>query len=277
MSTPFEPLSEREVAESLWLLNHKRAIRRAVMIFLVSLDAVLLLWVISGVVREIRSLSDRRALEGALVAAPIIRATEAPVPLAIGAIQSIVHGTAMDLIAEVKNPNDEFAARVTYTFVADGAALGQWEDVVPPQSAFHFVALGVPRVSGSIHFESLVVSWQRTDAHRQGRYALWKAAVGDVRVSTAERVPTSRGSAVRFVLKNDTPFHLRRIPVVILLRAGSSIVGANVASVDLLPSGSERTLEVAWAQSLPASTSLLIEPHVNLLEQENRYIPGRQE
>lgn len=273
MPEPFSPLSEREVSEGLWVLEHRKVILKITTVALLIVDVLFGGAVLVGLVREIGSWSDRRRMEQDLVAPLIVRAVESPAALVANNIQTVMHAATMDLVVEVQNPNAEFGAVIEYTFTSEGNALGRWDDVLAPATTSHFVALGVPRAQGAIEFQPLLVRWQRTNAHTQGTYASWKSSIGDVVVSKSARENTDHGSAVQFTLFNNSALHLQHIPVVILLLSGESLVGVNEISVDRLGSGQKRDVDVRWSESLPVSTSLLIEPHVDLLDQWNRFVP----
>ncbi|GEM_PF-5393179 len=274
MREPFAPLSEREIRESIWVLEHRRRLGKTLVVSLIVLDSALLLLVVFGMVKEFGSLQSRKEMERESVGSGRIRAFESPLPIRVNRIETVTEKTTMDLVAEVENQNQEFEATIEYTFTVAGRALGSWVDVVPARTRSHLVAVGVSRIKNAlIQFEPRTVRWQRTRAHEQGRYAEFKAHVGEVRVKDSARYPTLFGTGVRFTLVNDTAFHLRQIPTVILLWRGETLVGVNTVVAEYVPSQAQRSLDVRWSESLEASTSMTVEPHVNLLDESNRYVP----
>ncbi len=272
----FEPLSEKEIKQSLWYLAHRAQLRRAAVALLVILDVFLLLPALVFVGLDIGKYRARATMNQELVSPSLIRARDAAAPLEIGATVAIVQDKTMDVVIAAENPNEEFTAKVTYTFRTPAGILGPYTDVIAPGARTHLVALGLPRLAmDSVTLEPLLVRWRRTNAHQEGTYAGFLEKSGTIRISDIERsAATDRGAVgVRFRVMNQTAFHLQQLPVVIVLRRGSSIAAVNRVVLERVRSGESRMVDVQWKEAVGAIQSIAVEPHVDLLDWSNRFIP----
>jgi hypothetical protein len=272
----FEPMTERELARSLWYLEHRVILRKTLIGILLTVNIALAIVVFGELVRDIMLIQQRKAMFAELVSAPSIRAVEAPNPLVVGAAQTLVAGDRVDIVLPVENTNAEFTAFVRYAAFDSSGKKGVWEDVVPPRTRMTLVALALPRTSSALSVAIQSVSWRRTRAHIEGRYEDWKARVGTLRAENIARAPAigGEGAHVVFTLRNDTAFHLLEIPLVVLLWRGQMLVAVNRVVAENVLSGSTRAMAIRWMDPVGPFQTITVEPHVDLLDAENRYVPS---
>ncbi len=272
----FEPLSEQEIRRSIWYVDHAKQLRRGVIISLCVLDALLVIPSLIMLGLTLSQWNDDQRIRDELVAVPLEHTSEAASPLVVGAAATVLQKDTMDIVIEVENSNPEFAADVSYAFDSPTGVLGPYHDIIPAQTRTHLIALHMPRVSGeAAALRPLVVHWRRANAHRDGRTEEFLQRVGSIRI-TGISSDTGVGSGqvgVQFTVTNGTAFHLQSIPLVVLLERANSIVGVNRVVIERVPSGSSRVVQARWVEAPNSFQTITVEPHLDLLDASNRYIP----
>lgn len=180
-----------------------------------------------------------------------------------------------DFYATVANPNDEWWADFTYSFV--GSAEGEEEldsftGFILPGEEKPVVALAV-ELNGPPRGASLQItdiSWHRVDRHLVGDYAEWyrdrlNMVIDDAAwvLDTTATPPTAK---VSFTLTNDAPFSYYDPVFYTVLKRGTRVVGINRTRLSDLESYEERQVEIQWFGAVPDVSQVEVIPEVNIFD-----------
>ena len=85
---------------------------------------------------------------------------------------------------------------------------------------------------------------------------------------------TGQPSQISFDLTNDSAYGYWQVNAVALLYSGGTLAAINYATISQLRSLETRTIELNWAQDLPAIDSIQIVPEVNYIDSASIIPPG---
>lgn len=272
-----DDLSEEQLKWGYWFVTHKLLLRRILTIALIVFSAINLGY--SGYsltldVLNARNRLNELALLSTLQLNPAISKAQAPKALSFANAQVIVTQGKYDFLSTVGNPNDNFAARFTYRFVAGNFASETVRGFVLPGEQKLIAQLGVvsPDRPTGAYLEVVDVAWQRIDKHV---YPDWKAFVGDrlnFKISDTAYTPSIELEKDKpfigktsFTIANATGFGYYGVRVLVVIYRGPAAVGVNSATIAVLPPGESRSGEVTWYEDYGAVTEVKVIPEVDIL------------
>lgn len=271
-------LSDLNLRLSAWLVNHRDQLRKWWLISLVVLDLLLLAFsVVGGFVigADGRSIDHQLTVRAAapLLSAPVRVALAEP--LNLGTARAVpVDLRRVDLVAEVTNPNPQYAvASLQYRFRYGTELLATRETFLLPGSRRFVFEPNVPRPKGtgaaepSVSLEVLEVRWRRPrdlDLTRQIDFQT-KSVSFDATATTSGQPPRP-APRLTAMLQNNSIHSFRRVEVSIgLFRDGQPVAVESVPISDW-KTFTERTIDVQWLTTLPADAQVVIVSQVNLLD-----------
>jgi len=265
---------------SLWWVNHRVLLRRIGFGLFISIDSILLLFVVWSMLdsfaisyeREQQAVaemvaygqSDLHTYTVANAADPL-EPTEAKV-ISIG-------DQRYDIYAEILNPNDDWWAEFTYSFLVDEEQVEAQQGFILPSDQKPVVKFAysseTPIRSGKLVIES--VTWHRIDHHLINDYVAWEADRLEITIENATfSKETSIGDEVygrtAFMVSNDTAYSYYDPGFYILLLKGSSVVGVNRTSLSALDSGFAVEVGVNWFGTLPSVSQVEVIPEIHLFD-----------
>lgn len=278
-SLPTSPLTKRQLELSLWYAKHKLRLRREVSFALVILDVLLLGFALFGTIGLLRAYGSHRAMLAALGTSGIDYAAQRelgrPKPLALSNVQALVSGDRADLIAEIANPNPNFAAiAITYHFSVDGKPLDDQRTYLLPNEQRLLLALGSTGVGLGTPVGVAVtdVRWMRqgeVETFRQQRYSF---RVLDPKVDLEPLPGGADATVASFRFRNASARGFWQVNLGVILYSGDAVVGVAATRVDQLPPLDERSVRVRWLQAVPGVTRVEVQPEVNVYD-ESVYLP----
>jgi hypothetical protein len=184
-----------------------------------------------------------------------------------------------DMLVRLYNPNPQYTvARTVVKFSSNGEPVGEREAFILPGDSTYVGLFGVQLGSApNPEVEATDVAWKRVHQYEEFSNARLAFAIDEVKFHSPSELglnQTAPVSSVTFRVRNAGAFNFWRVGFSIVLRSGSSIIGANYITAEQFLAGEERTMEVRWSEPLGAVTDVEVVPEVNILD-ESVYLPPR--
>ena len=282
--------TEKFYRRSRWWISHRERLKRIGLGVWIALDLFLVafaLWVFVDTFL-IRYESERGLLRSMLVENPNTLYTNSQAlsarPLTIdGAPTILASGDgAYDFVGFVTNPNKDWRAEVAYQFTYGAEESTEPEmALVYPNETRPILALGVESARpANAKLRVLSLRWHRIDPHAIPDFSAWKAERLNLVVADAEFSGISGGGETlgrsTFSVTNRSAFGYWSVPLAVLLKRGSAIVGVSTTSLEQLEAGETRRVNLTWFESIPGVGEIEVVPLQNLFDASND-LPARAE
>ncbi len=276
--------SSKKLALGLWLIEHKKHFRAALVIFLVTIAAVSWSYTIYGLTYYIaRGMKEDETLARQIVQNWVVGHDYilelAPADLIFSSPQIFkASEDKYDFLAEIRNPNPRHWASFSYCFSANNEEADCGQSFILPEETKIVSALAKvfkSRPAGPT-FVVKEVSWVRVNPRQ---FPDWENFRDEHLNITMEGIkftpaPTSGLSEklnlnnLEFTITNKTPFNYWEIHLNILLYRGSSIIGINRYTVLELMSREKREIEMSWLGGLSGVDNVKIVPEINIFKDD---------
>ncbi|PIY78563.1 MAG: hypothetical protein COY82_01820 [Parcubacteria group bacterium CG_4_10_14_0_8_um_filter_35_7] len=270
-----EDLTEKQLKIGYWYLTHKAILNKYLVIFLIVLNIVL--WGYSGY-RWVMYYIETPSYEKMIAEMPKdlinwkdFHEKHQPQPLQVIETTAISLGKGKyDLVAKIENPNIHWMVEdFKYQFSLGGSLKETKESFVLPGEAKFLIDLGV-RGAGEAN-----VIFKDIDWFRISKFEILKKERLDFVFKNIHFVPASfeeEGkipiSKVTFDAANQSVYNFWEVGFYVILYRGTEIVGVNYITLERFFSGEKRSVEVKWYEKLPQVTKVIVEPEVNILDEE---------
>jgi hypothetical protein len=270
-----EDAEEREIAFRLWVINHYRQIKFAVIAAMIVISAISWGYTIYGFLDYyfITGPKERLAFNELAVELlnPEMLAARRPRELAVEDVKIFSSGDKYDLVVRVANPNPNWYVVFSYKFVGSDKELpGRAGFILPGEEKF-LMNLGVapadkPASPAVVFYDT---KWQRIDAHQLPDYKEWGGDHLNFEISNKKFGAidaTGNFNQLDFKIKNATAYSYWNVDTAILLLRGSTLQGVNFINLNKFLSGEERDISLVWKDSDLAPTEIEIAPSVNIFD-----------
>jgi len=250
-----------------------------VTIFLIGLNIILYGYVlISGTLNLVIRRSDHQALVNQLpqnlVTFEQYRADNQPVDVQVLSTDILLAGEGRyDLVARLKNLNNNWAVlSFDYKFVVNGAETETQTGWMLPGEEKYITDLAVTSTQAirSFNIDFSNITWRRITDYEEFASTRLGIEIEDVEFiapqPATEGKPSLSISRVSFTANNRSAFSFWQVDFVVVLLRGTRVVGVNQITLDQLISGQRRPVEVSWFEQLPQVNSVIVEPHINILD-----------
>lgn len=187
-----------------------------------------------------------------------------------------------DFVAELTNPNDDWFAEISYSFVGSSGESTAQSGFIFPGETKYLIALNQDIESSmrSVELEVLSINWTRMDAHTIPDRSQWYEEHNNFSLSNISHgtIEVSGKQVVRstFTITNSSPYQYWSAPFTLVLERNGVPIGVNQVSFAGLDVGETRTVSVNWFDNTPSSGDLIIEPSINFLD-DNIYMTPQSE
>lgn len=272
MPNGIEPVSNQQIRWSYWYLTHRESLKRALVIALIVLCVVF--WGYSIIRLTYLLLVEEPRTQEAVtgLSRDGVRARDFLQTLEdIAIVTTNVFSTAdthTDFYARIQNPNREYAAlSFTYTFTYDGGETPARQGYLLPGAEMDLYALGLTNVESPRNPQLLITSvqWKRILGWSERQRTMLDLPVTDIAVAPIAN-DTRGGTAVTFMLTNNTTYSFWAIDVPIVLLQGSRVLGVNAIRLENVQSAERRPVTLQWFGAPADATSVRVAPQVNVLD-----------
>ncbi len=282
--------TEKFYKRSQWWISHRARLKHVGFGVWIALDVFLVsftLWVFVDTFL-IHYETERGLLRSLLIENPTtLYATsrvQAATPLTIDGTPTVLASGdgAWDVVGFMTNPNEDWWAEAVYQFTygADTATSPNTA-VLYPKTTQPLLALGIKNGQPTnANLRLLGLRWHRIDPHTIPDFSAWKTerlnlVVADAAFSGVLGGEKTLGRST-FSVANQSAFGYWSVPLAILLKRGSAIVGVSTTSLEQLEAGETRRVSLTWFESIPGVGEIEVVPLLNLFDASN-YLPARSE
>jgi len=282
--TPIYTPADRKLALGLWLIENKKRLRAALVIFLVLVAGISWSYTIYGFAYYIiKGMGDDEILVSQITQETVIGHNYilkmAPqdlifsAPLALKASED-----KYDFLVEVKNPNPRHWASLSYCFSQGGKEIDCGQSFILPEGEkiISVLAKTFKTRPTSLNFIVKEFSWGRISPHKFPDWENFRDEHLAISVEDIDFKPAATSglseklnlNTLKFSANNKTPFNYWEVPFTILLSRGNSIIGINKYTATELMSKEKREIEMSWLGNLSGVNNIKIIPEINILEDD---------
>lgn len=189
-------------------------------------------------------------------------------------------GGRKDMLVEITNTNERWAATFTYRFNMGGALTEERESFVLPNSQRYLTELGYTPEAAANTADLIVenVQWVRVSPAKvgesYGQFAERRLDFSFEEITYESDVEFSGQtiSQTAFVLNNNAPYGYWEVDLTIILyRADRPVAVTTITERDIKP-GESRQLEIHWFDNISGVSRTDIRASVNILD-DSAYLP----
>ncbi|MFA4942508.1 MAG: hypothetical protein WC564_02615 [Patescibacteria group bacterium] len=274
-------ITTKKLNLGLWIVSHKRRFVLGVIGFLIAISAIFygyslyqyVDYLFFGGALERLSL-EQMATTSALDEAQRIKNTA--LKLEGFAPQILPNNGKYDFLAKVKNPNPNFFATFNYCFTDGTTELACGLDFILPSETKYVAVYSVDLKfkSSGASFVVKDVNWQRLDLHQYPDWNTFSASRLNFLVENAA-FKTSEASGLSekigldiltFDISNKTAYNYWEVPLNIILLVGGTPVAVNHHSLNEFMSGDQKSVRLAWPDSVPRPDQISVIPNLNIVD-----------
>ncbi|OGL66726.1 hypothetical protein A2856_03095 [Candidatus Uhrbacteria bacterium RIFCSPHIGHO2_01_FULL_63_20] len=204
-------------------------------------------------------------------------------PIAFTGTTVIAEGDGRyDFYTLATNPNGDWYGEFDYFFRSSAGETPRQRGFILPGEEKPLLALAVVAAAAPQRADAVIenMAWRRVDKHLTGDFSRWSAdrlrlPVSDVAFSSDLMVDSKTIGRVTFTVKNDTAYGYYDPAFVILLKRGTTVVGANRTTLSSLPSGVSQEVAVNWFGPIPSASQTEVIPEINIFD-PSIYMPAAQ-
>ncbi len=262
-------MGQFNIALALWYIKRRKLINFLVIIILLVINAVIGLYIFTLGWQYYTSPNPRKP--DVLIGPPL--QGEEIKDIEILAVQSLSSGNVYDLVAQIRNPNQEAGLReLDYKFVLLDASGGVIREIegqtcLLPQESRYIIRSGVPLAGlkpSKVLIELYPGSWIRKKKLSLPDLVVLEEAI-DLRAS-------STGQTELFAItKNESYYSFQTVEVnVVLLDSNHSVVGVNYTTFNNFYTQTKREFRMHWPDDLRSQADqILIELETNVYDGKN--------
>lgn len=280
----FSSPSDKRLALGLWIIEHKKHLKAALVIFLFVVAAVSWSYTIYGFAYSLaRGMNEDEILAEQLVQTQ----TVSHAYLVSLSPQDLIYSPAKmlranedkyDFITQIKNPNLKHGANFSYCFLEKDREIDCEDSFILPGETKNLLSLAQSFKSRPTNSKFVIkeISWQRINPHEFPDWESFRDEHLDISLEDIEFKPApSSGlseklnlNTLKFKATNKTPYNYWEVPLTILLFSGNSIVGVNKYTLAEFMSREKREIEMSWLGSISGVNEVKIIPEINILKDD---------
>ena len=281
---PVSGSTDKKLALGLWLIENRKRLRAALIVFLAVVAGISWSYTIYGFTYYIaKGMNEDEILARQIVqnwvAGHDYILKLAPADLIFSSPQVFkANEDKYDFLVEARNPNPRHWASFSYCFKQGEKEVDCGQSFILPEGEKVVSALAevFKTRPTSLNFIIKEISWGRINPHQFPDWENFRDERLNLTVEGIKFTPAS-GSGLseklnlnnlEFTITNKTPYNYWEVPFNILLYRGSSIAGINRYTALELMSREKRKVEISWLGGLSASDDIKIVPEINIFEDD---------
>lgn len=277
-----DSLSSKKLEIGLWLLENKKHLKKALIIFLTVVSAISWSYTIYGFAYYIaKGMSDDEILVEQMLATQTIGheyiLTLGPQDVSYSSPKIFRgEGNKYDFISEIKNSNIKYWANFEYCFSEQNKEIECGESFVLPGETKNLIAIAkdfnyLPR-DASLEIKEL--TWKKIDAREITNWNNYRNEHLNFIFDGISFKPAPLSglseklnlNSLEFYASNETALNYWEVPLDILFYNGNSLIGVNQYILSEFMSKEKRNISMSWAGNLPSVNSVKIIPNLNILK-----------
>ncbi len=185
----------------------------------------------------------------------------------------VLAGTAgrYDFLANAKNPNAAWLAKIEYHFVGAGDYVGKkLQTFILPLDEKPIVDLAVNSITAPRNVDLVIddLSWKKAPDYENYRNQVLQVEIFDLAHVDSQTAGLGNPSVsqTRFSVKNNSAYDYWTIGWYVLLYRGSQLVGINYLLDEEFLSGQTKNFAINWFSNISSVTSVKVIPDINILD-----------
>ncbi len=269
-------ISEKQIEAAIWYVKHRGLLRKIGLTALIGFDAIVLVYVLFAVGRDVFSIPFRSVQDSELVSSsvpPGAALTARPSDIQLGGVELLQVGEVTDVVARVRNPNAQWYVRFSYTIGIGDKTKRVTDGFLLPDEERPLVYSVRGAGGGNPVFTIDDIKWRRVDSHAISDATQFKSEHLNFEVKDMKFLPgivEGRGSLSRaqFTLVNKTAYSYVEAKFLVLLYRGAARIGIQSVTVERLDSGQTRKVEVSWTDHIGAVSNVEVVPEIDIFNPE---------
>lgn len=267
-------LTEKQLKVGYWLTVNRPKLYQALIIFLIVFNVAfggysLYKWgdyLVNGYLADQAMLKE---MGQPLVNFKNLKEHFAAKQITIEGVNTFISGTKVDAVALLNNPNNDFIVRFDYDFVFQGGKTELRHAFLLPNESRPVTELGIKDLNGEANVEIKNIDWERISSHQIKNPQEYISQRKNFETGNFKFTPASTlgltENRISFNVVNNSVFSYWQVDLVVLLKNGESVIGAEVVGVDNFKSEEKRLVELAIDGQLAPNT-IDVYPVVNVLD-----------
>lgn len=196
-----------------------------------------------------------------------------------GSLSSFFSNGAYDMVATIKNPNNNFFAHIGYCFMDGDLELSCSSNIIFPEENKYLISLAnkPDKKPSNLKLVLKSIVWERVDTKKYGEWASYYRDRLNLEISSTNfnsAVSDSSANTLSFNIKNNSAYNYWEIPLSVILFNNNTVVGVNTYVVYELMSKESRAINFSWPGFTAGVTKVEVVPDLNILD-TNNYINYR--
>lgn len=272
-----DQISEQDLKRSYWFVTHREAMKRGLVYVFAGVVGLIWLYVLVMFVYIylVQGFSYRAAVKnlGEHARAPK-EAFVAAQDLAVKRIGVVpANSKIYDLFAEVANPNTEWRADFTYTFIVDGKPAAEQKGFIMPGESKFLLHLNTEATTApTADWKVTSIKWHKMSGADTALLAeKYHLATENFSFTSSQQTGVTQIvpiSMVSFDLKNTGGYTYNSVGLPIVLLNGDTVVAVNYLTTQRVRPSEVRNLQAKWFHQFDGVTNYKVTPEVNVFDPE---------
>lgn len=264
-----------------WWVNHKLELRRWWVFSLLIFDALLLLLaaVFLFVTTTGSSKLSQQVTDGAAALVQPVHITARPSAIIVEAQWGVRNENgSTDFLARIANPNTEwYAPEITLSFAVNGSPIEEtMTTYLMPGETRHvfFNRMGVLAPGSRVTAKVEETAWERPPslfASDNTSFSVSDTVFTPLSIISGEQKDATRVTAV---VTNESIYGFWAVPVTVIIFRSDEPVAVDEQTIRQIAPFGTATVTSQWLQRIPQGGDIVVEPHVNAFDEENRLPVG---
>jgi len=279
-----DDLSSKKLEVGLWLLEHRKNLRLALIVFLVIIAAISWTYTIYGFSYYIaKGMGEDKILAEQLVSTGAINhdyiSQLSPRDLIYSPAQILRSSdNKYDFVSEIKNPNQKHWGSFRYCLIEQGREFDCQDGFIFPGETKNLLSLAnnfnyLPR---DVNLAIKNLSWKRLSYAEIPDWNDFKNNHLNIEITNAKFEPSQTSglseklnlNILEFEATNKTAYNYWEAPLAIFLYSGNSLIGVNKYILTEFMSKDKKSVEMSWSGNLGGTSSVKIIPDINILKDD---------
>ncbi len=266
----YDKKSFKRMGWGLWLAENRKNITKVIIVLLIAMSSFFFIYSIYNLIVYFKS---DNPIEQGINNNLVLENKPRPVNLRLSGVTTFSSSQSDDLLAIVKNDNNNYYSIFSYCFIQAGNDLNCQESFVFPGEEKYIFSLGIKSLDSgkSPLVELRDVSFKRVDNKQIPDFELFKNERLNFPILDLEFSPASSKVSnvidlnnLKFTIVNESAYGYYEMPLNILVYNGQTLIGVNRYIVEDFKSGQGKDINISWPGDLRNANRVEIIPDINI-------------
>ena len=272
--------SMQKLGFGFWFVKNKKYLFLALVAILILISLIFYSKFFVGLYRYVRGIPEERKVHSELSSNLLnLNPDRGALDLQQGTLSNFFVNNAYDFVINIKNPNNNFIASISYCFVDGAEELSCSSDIIFPEENKYLISLSnkLEKRPSDLKFNLKSVAWERVHVRKYGDWNEYYNSRLNFTISELKfnkSISVSNINDLSFVIRNNSAYNYWEVPLKIILLNGNLVVGVNSYLLSEMMSLESRNVSFSWPGVAGGVNKVEIIPDLNILD-ANNYINYR--